>query len=330
VSGAAEALLFAGGALVSLGCSWVVVSRVERLGGRLGASEALLGLISALVADAPEITSAVSALSQHKGPVGAGVVIGSNVFNLAALLGLGSVVAGMISLHRRVVVLQGAVALFVALACLATVAGVLAPWIGLLAVLLVLVPYAGVAALDGSARPNPSRLRRALQMAIAEEELELRAALDARRARPRDVLVGAVGLVVVVVSSVVMERAATRLGARISMAGIVEGGVVLAAVTSLPNAVAALYWARRGRGVATLSTALNSNALNVAAGFLVPAILLGPGPRTGTESFVAVWYASLTALVLVIAYVRRGVPRAAGWLVVGAYLVFVALLVVLA
>ena len=44
---------------------------------------------------------------------------------------------------------------------------------------------------------------------------------------------------------------------------IVIGGLVLAAVTSLPNAVAAVYLARRGSGTAVLSTALNSNALNV-------------------------------------------------------------------
>ena len=50
---------------------------------------------------------------------------------------------------------------------------------------------------------------------------------------------------------------------------------MLAAVTSLPNAVAAVYLAGRGRGAATLSTALNSNALNVIAGLLLPAAIIG-------------------------------------------------------
>jgi hypothetical protein len=39
------------------------------------------------------------------------------VFNLAALLGLGAVVAGRISLHRNVVVLGGAVAIWTAAVC---------------------------------------------------------------------------------------------------------------------------------------------------------------------------------------------------------------------
>jgi hypothetical protein len=51
------------------------------------------------------------------------VVLGSNVFNLVALLGLGAIVAGGISLHRRVVVLGGTVALIVGIACLLGVGG---------------------------------------------------------------------------------------------------------------------------------------------------------------------------------------------------------------
>ena len=57
-------------------------------------------MLTALAADAPEITAAVTALGRHDHSVGTGVAIGSNVFNLAALLGLASVVAGQIALHR--------------------------------------------------------------------------------------------------------------------------------------------------------------------------------------------------------------------------------------
>ncbi len=110
-------------AVLSLAASWLLVSRLERLGERLGVSEAVLGMVAALAADAPEITSAVTAISQHQQQVGAGVILGSNVFNLAALLGLGAVVAGSIGLHRRVIVFSGAIAMWIAAACLAAVVG---------------------------------------------------------------------------------------------------------------------------------------------------------------------------------------------------------------
>jgi cation:H+ antiporter len=77
---------------------------------RLGLSEALLGIVAALAADAPEVTAAAAAMSGRQQRLAVGVVIGSNVFNLAALLGLGAVVAGRIGLHRKVVLLAGTAA----------------------------------------------------------------------------------------------------------------------------------------------------------------------------------------------------------------------------
>ena len=48
-------------AAVSLAASWLLVTSLERVGARLGLTEALLGLLAALAADAPEITAAVTA-----------------------------------------------------------------------------------------------------------------------------------------------------------------------------------------------------------------------------------------------------------------------------
>ena len=57
-------LLFCAGVVASLAASWLLVSRLERLGERAGFSEAWLGLVAALAADAPEITSSVVALAR--------------------------------------------------------------------------------------------------------------------------------------------------------------------------------------------------------------------------------------------------------------------------
>jgi hypothetical protein len=92
-------------------------------------------------------------------------------------------------------------------------------------------------------------------------------------------------------------------------------------VTSLPNAVAAVYLARRDRGPATLSTAMNSNALNVAAGLLVPAVAVGLH-ATGPATLVAAWYLGLTVFALVCAYAARGLRREHGALIICAYVAF--------
>ncbi len=106
------ALVFVPAAAVSLSASMVLVNRLERVCARLATPEAMLGLVVALAADGPEIVSAVAALLSGQRDVGVGVVLGSNAFNLAALLGLAAIVARRILLHRRVVLLEGAVALW--------------------------------------------------------------------------------------------------------------------------------------------------------------------------------------------------------------------------
>jgi cation:H+ antiporter len=322
--------IFVAATLVSLGSSWLLVSRIERVGARLDLSEGLLGMLAALAADAPEITAAATAIASHESDVGAGVVIGSNVFNIAALLGLPAVIAGTIALHRRVIVLEGVVAVWVAGACLATVIGLVPAGVGLALVLVALVPYAAALGVPHEWLRRiglPTRWSRWLRSAIVEEELELEVAIHPRRGSSRDAIVAGLAVAVVVAASVAMEQSASRLGARHGVSDIVIGALVLAAVTSLPNAVSAVYLAVRGRAEATLSIATNSNAINVAAGLLIPAIVVGLGAPSGETTFVAVWYLGFTAVALAGAYVARGLGRRYGVLIICLYLVFAALVV---
>ncbi len=322
---AADLIVFLAGAAVSLGASYVLVTRLERIGERFGLSEALLGVLAALAGDAPEITSAVTALATHQNKVGAGVVIGSNVFNLAALLGLGAVVAGRIALHRKVILLGGVVGAWIAVVCLVTVLGLIPAGAALVAALAALIPYLIVLG-AGRARlariPLARRWEAWLAAAVSEEEAELEEVIHPAHGRGRDVALADTMLVVVVAASVAMEQAATRLGTHFSIPPIIIGGVVLAAVTSLPNSVAAVYLAARGRGAAMLSTTLNSNALNVTAGLLLPATITGLGAPSGQADLIALWYLVLTLIALAFAYRDSGMTRATGALIIGAYLVF--------
>lgn len=321
---------FVAGAGISLATSWVLVTRLERLGERLGFSEALLGLLAALAADTPEITSAVTALVHHERALGSGVIIGSNVFNVAALLGLGAVVAGRIDVHRKVVVLGGVVALWVAMVCAASVVGLIGPTVGLIALLAVFAPYVVLLATGAPTIERlalPRRWVAWMVSAVAEEESELAIALHPRRGTRRDLAVATAALGVIVGSSVVMERAASSLGRRYEVTGIIVGGLILAAVTSLPNAVAGVYLARRGRGAASLSTTLSSNTFNVTLGLLLPATVIGLARPSGQETLIVAWYGALTMITLVFAYTGRGLRRGHGWLIVAGYIGFAVALV---
>lgn len=310
--------------------SWVLVARLERIGERLGLSEALFGLVAALAADAPEITASVTALVHRQRTIGAGVTIGSNVFNLAALLGLGAVVAGRIGLGRKAVALGGTVAVAISLVCLLAVGGVVSAGTGLVLVLVVLVPYAVMLGAPRAACARvglPSRWAAWLNSAVVEEG-EPEEAIRPRRGSRVDAWVALGALAIVVVASVAMEQGASSLGTHYGIADIIIGALVLAAVTSLPNAVAAVYMARRGRGAAALSTALNSNAINVTVGLLIPASVIGLSMPSASGWLVAGWYVGLTVVTLLLAYAYQGLSRASGWLIIALYALFVIVLLV--
>src|ERR1700752_725823 len=92
---------FLAGHALSLGASEVMARGLTRLGTKLGFSDGLLGLLGALGADSPELSSAVIAIGSGAGAVGTGVVVGSNLLNLAALLGLSALVVGGIQVRRQ-------------------------------------------------------------------------------------------------------------------------------------------------------------------------------------------------------------------------------------
>ncbi|HZS49058.1 MAG TPA: sodium:calcium antiporter, partial [Blastocatellia bacterium] len=78
-------ILFAACLGLVLWASELLARGVDRLGSNLHLSDELIGILTALGADSPEISSAIVALISNKRDLGVGIVLGSNLFNLAAL-----------------------------------------------------------------------------------------------------------------------------------------------------------------------------------------------------------------------------------------------------
>jgi cation:H+ antiporter len=317
---------FVVGAVVSLRTSAIMARRIESVVERVGLSEALLGICAALAADAPEITSAIAAIQGHEARIGAGVVLGSAVFNLTALLGVGAVAAGGIVLHRKVIALGGFFATVVAFLALAAATGAIGAEVVVSIGVIVLGSYLVLLAIGDRGLewlPAPATWRRWLVSAVVEEEAETEGTERPPPGGLRDAAVAFISLAIVVVASVVMERSVSSLGTSIGIPEIVSGALILGWATGLPNAVASTYLARRGRGAAALSTALNSNNFNIAIGLLVPAAVVGLGPRSSQTVFLAAWCLVLTAVTLAVAHRSSAVPRRLGVAVILAYIAFV-------
>src|SRR4051812_36536447 len=135
----------------SLGASLVFGRKLDRVSERLGVSEGLHGILTALGADAPEISTAVAAIVAGHHDAGVGVVIGASAFNLAALLGVSALVAGSVLIHRHGLLLNGLVGLAVVGAGTALLLGAIEAWAAVLLIAAIFVPYVVLLAVPGRA-----------------------------------------------------------------------------------------------------------------------------------------------------------------------------------
>jgi cation:H+ antiporter len=312
-------LLFVGSFALTVSSSVVLARELDRIGERLGFSEALLGIVTAVGADAPEIASAVAAVVAGHEDTGVGVVVGSNVFNLAALLGVSALVAGPVRIHKHGLFLNGGVAVAVAIVGLLVATDVVPGAVGLLLAVIVLAPYVTLSALHERAR---GRLPGPLREAVAEEQRDARRDEFSRPASNLDALAVIPALAAVVGGAYGMVAAAQSLGERWNVSDIVLGAIVLAALTSIPNLIAALRLAGHGRGAACVSEALNSNNANILVGLCIPATILGFGSASGVEIFAALWMAGLTVVAVALGF-GGGLTRREGAAIVSLYAVFV-------
>ncbi len=303
--------------------------QIDRTSERLGLSEGLHGILTALGADAPEIATAVAALVASDSRIGVGIVVGSNVFNLAALLGLSAIVAGHVRIHRHGLMLNGGVALAVAGLGAAQVLGAIGPVAATLLLVAVLGPYVVFLSI------RPGRIKRLVPVApvraflvaaVREEVRDLRTGEVARKATRRDLADLGVSLAGIVLGSVGMVRAATDLGHRWGVSDVIIGTLVLASLTSLPNLLTAVRLALHGRGAATVSEAFNSNSLNVLAGIAIPSLALSIGSASGLVTFSVWWLVGMTAIAVALSYAGHGVRRSEGAVIVALYVAFAAVI----
>jgi cation:H+ antiporter len=316
-------LLLAGSFAVTVTSSIVLARELDRIGERLGFSEALLGIVTAVGADAPEIASAVAAVVAGHEDTGVGVVVGSNVFNLAALLGVSALVAGPVRIHRHGLILNGGVAVLVAILGLLVATNIVPGALGLVLVVIVLAPYITLSALHERAR---SRLPGPLREAVAEEQRDARRDEFSGPATNLDALTVIPALAAVVGGAYGMVVAAQSIGERWDVSDVVLGAIVLAALTSIPNLIAAVRLASHGRGAACVSEALNSNNANILIGLCVPATILGFGSSSGVENFAALWMVGMTIAAVALGF-GGGLTRREGAAIVGLYAVFVVVVV---
>lgn len=293
------AVLFVVSLAATLYAASVFAERLDHLGARLGLPEGLIGLLTAAGADAPELATAIFALVSGSSAVGFGVVVGSNVFNLAAMIGVSALLCGSVRVPRDALALEGGVAVAVTATMLLLAFGVLPAWGALVVALGVLVPYAAVA------------FRR-----------ELGGRRPSRQGSARGLLLIPPAVAVIVLGSVGMVHAGLKIGHAAGLSNALIGALVLAVVTSIPNAFTGVRLGLARRGSALISETFNSNTINFVGGLAVPALFVAVANRSGLEKADGIWLLATTIAAVALLAPRGGAGRWGGAALVASWIAF--------
>jgi cation:H+ antiporter len=294
--------------VVTLAAARLFARRLDRLGVRFGFPEALIGLLTALAADGPEISAALYALIKGANDVGLGVLVGSNGFNLAAMIGLSALLTGRVELSRRVLLIEGMVGLLVAIVAGALLAGWLSPGAAAGSSALVLIPYL-VLVLTGSR--------------LLGERSEQPPDTHANPTHHLLALI-VVDVALIIAGSAGMVQTALTLAGDWHVSGAILGVLILGPLTSIPNATTAVRLGLAGRGAALVGETFNSNTINLGAGVIAPSLFVTFAAISTLGKLQLAWLLAATVLTLFLLARPGGMRRAGAVALIVLYLAFVA------
>ncbi|MFD1641651.1 calcium/sodium antiporter [Halohasta litorea] len=273
-----------------------LVEGAVQIARRLGLSELVIGLtIVAAGTSMPEFVVTSDAALAGLGDIAVGNIVGSNIYNLAVVLGVVALFQ-RIPVDRAIVRRDGAVLFVTTVVALVFISdltitriegGVL--FAGLLAYLLVL-------ARSSDATNVPSELTAAESPPLWREIAHI---------------IG--GLVLVIAGGHLLVTAASDLALFFGVPSWAIGATVVAAGTSTPELAVSLIAIRRGRIGVSLGNVLGSNALNI-LGALGIAALLRPLDVTPAAIDDTLWLLALSSGVLLLLWTGRSLSRLEGGL----------------
>ena len=305
---------------------------LEQVSLRYKLSRGLMGLIAALGADSPEIASAFTAIFKGEHDLGIGIVLGSNLFNIAAMIGLGALIAKGLPIQRGPLIFNVVTSLVVTIVGALTIYRVLDPAWAFAVLLVIFLAYVSMLSI-GTDRAEPlgekpwllETLHGLGQMIHARKTVSAREKSEDTEvwSQVRIATAALIALIGIIGGAVLTVQTALVIGASLNLQRAIVGSLVVAMLSSAPNAYTSADLARRRHGTAVISEAFNSNTINILVGLGVPAATVGLQLGMG-QSYLEVWWLlAMTVTVLLLALHDNLLSRTGGVILVLMYVAFV-------
>jgi cation:H+ antiporter len=245
--------------VLTVGAEFLVRGAVS-VARRFGLSSFFIGLtIVGFGTSTPELCTSLTAAARGSGDLAVGNVVGSNIFNIAVILGITALIS---PIRIRLEVVRREVLVVLAVGLTPLVAAVSGGRIGrvpglIMVMLLALYLWRGYLA---------GRARASEEDAAAERELEREFGATAGGWRSHGAVHGAMiaaGLALLIGGSWVLVYAASAIARGLGVSELVIGLTIVAAGTSAPELVTSLVAAVRGQSDISVGNILGSNIFNI-------------------------------------------------------------------
>ena len=314
-----NALYFVFGLLaLYLGAEWLV-GGAARVARRLGTSPLVVGLtVVAFGSSAPELLVGVVASVQERSDVVLGNVLGSNIINIALILGL-SALAAPLKVGMRLMSREAPLMVFVSIGVAVMM---LDGALGRVDAGILLIGFvAFLAFVLRAAQAEPEEVA----AEYVQYESEERGPPDGRMLK--DILLVMLGLAGLVAGAQLLLMSAVFFARLVGVSEVVIGLTVVAIGTSLPELATCVVAAMRQESDIALGNAVGSNLFNLLS-ILGVSALIRPIPVGAELLQFEVPAMILFAILLVpLAWHGRVLGRISGSVLVGGYVVFNVLLV---
>ncbi|WP_435364079.1 calcium/sodium antiporter [Haloarchaeobius sp. DYHT-AS-18] len=283
----------------------LLVDAVVRLARRFGLSDLTIGLtIVAMGTSTPELAVSVDAALKGTGDIAVANVLGSNIYNLAFVLGVMSLLKVIpiaeSLVHRNGAALLGSTlvgGIVISDLTITRLEGTL-----LAGVFVAYTVYLLRATQTDSATPTGQ---------VSGDGGVVSAATERVTFRGRDVGLLLGGLALVLVSGDYMVVAASELARGVGISEWVIGGTIVAAGTSTPEFAVSLIAIQRGSLGVSVGNVLGSNIYNL-TGILGVAAVVRPLAVSGLALETFAWLAGISLLIVAALWTDRVLSRLEG------------------
>lgn len=290
----------------------IFVDNLVDIGGALGISEIILGVTaSAIGTSLPEFGSAMIASLSGNVDMGVGTVIGSNIWNIAAILGISAIAAGIIRTDSRGINRDGLMTLVTGLILIFFMLLGDINWIASVVMILLYLFYLWLL------------IRSQKEYKKENDKKELTGEKTEKQpVNKKKVLLVIIGLAGLIIGCKLLVYSGVELARMAGIPEMIMGLFTLAIGTSIPELVVTLSSAMKGLYELSIGTILGSNTFNILIGMGMPALFMSIPVEKLSLTFDAPVMIFVTVLLLFLVKTRGKLTRVGGIILLATYIAY--------